>query len=324
MIMKLHLRFRAPLLAATLLLPYAAHAQTYPVKQIRMIVPFAAGGPTDILARVIAQKLSAAWGQQVITDNRAGAAGNIGTEMVAKAAPDGYTLLASSSGILTVNPNLFSKQPFDIQRDFSPITIATSVTNILVVHPSLPVRSVKELIALAKKRPGELSYSSSGIGSASHLSMELLKFTAGISVAHIPYKGAHPGVVDLVAGQVDMTLIGLPPALPHVKSGRLRALGVANKSVALPDMPTIAESGLPGFSVVNWLAVLAPAGTNKDVIAKLNSEIVRAVHQPDVKAQLMAEGFEPIGSSPERLAEEIRVWIPKWGEVIRKAGIKAE
>ncbi len=322
--MKLHLRFRAPLLAATLLLPSAAHAQTYPVKQIRMIVPFAAGGPTDILARVIAQKLSAAWGQQVITDNRAGAAGNIGTEMVAKAAPDGYTLLASSSGILTVNPNLFSKQPFDIQRDFSPITIATSVTNILVVHPSLPVRSVKELIALAKKRPGELSYSSSGIGSASHLSMELLKFTAGISVAHIPYKGAHPGVVDLVAGQVDMTLIGLPPALPHVKSGRLRALGVANKSVALPDMPTIAESGLPGFSVVNWLAVLAPAGTNKDVIAKLNSEIVRAVHQPDVKAQLMAEGFEPIGSSPERLAEEIRVWIPKWGEVIRKAGIKAE
>ena len=322
--MKLHLRFRAPLLAATLLLPSAAHAQTYPVKQIRMIVPFAAGGPTDILARVIAQKLSAAWGQQVITDNRAGAAGNIGTEMVAKAAPDGYTLLASSSGILTVNPNLFSKQPFDIQRYFSPITIATSVTNILVVHPSLPVRSVKELIALAKKRPGELSYSSSGIGSASHLSMELLKFTAGISVAHIPYKGAHPGVVDLVAGQVDMTLIGLPPALPHVKSGRLRALGVANKSVALPDMPTIAESGLPGFSVVNWLAVLAPAGTNKDVIAKLNSEIVRAVHQPDVKAQLMAEGFEPIGSSPERLAEEIRVWIPKWGEVIRKAGIKAE
>ncbi len=322
--MKLHLHFRVFLLAATLLLPSAAHAQTYPVKQIRMIVPFAAGGPTDILARVIAQKLSAAWGQQVITDNRAGAAGNIGTEMVAKAAPDGYTLLASSSGILTVNPNLFSKQPFDIQRDFSPITIATSVTNILVVHPSLPVRSVKELIALAKKRPGELSYSSSGIGSASHLSMELLKFTAGISVAHIPYKGAHPGVVDLVAGQVDMTLIGLPPALPHVKSGRLRALGVANKSVALPDMPTIAESGLPGFSVVNWLAVLAPAGTNKDVIAKLNSEIVRAVHQPDVKAQLMAEGFEPIGSSPERLAEEIRVWIPKWGEVIRKAGIKAE
>ena len=301
-----------------------AAAQNYPAKSIRMIVPFASGGPTDILARSVGMRLSEAWGQQVVIDNRAGAAGNIGAEMAAKAAPDGYTLLTASSGILTVNPNLFRKLPFDVLRDFAPVTLATSVTNIMVVHPALPAKSVRELLDIARKRPGQLSYASSGMGSASHLSMELLKSMAAIDVAHIPYKGAHPGVVDLVAGQVQVMLIGLPVALPHVKTGRLRALAVAHKSVALPNMPTIAESGLPGFTVVNWLGVLAPAGTPREIISRLNAEIVKTVHLPEVKARLLVEGFEPIGSTPEKLGEEMRTWIPRWGEIIRKAGIRAE
>ena len=289
-----------------------------------MVVPFASGGPTDILARSVGARLSEVWGQQMVIDNRAGAAGTIGAEMVAKAAPDGYTLLTASSGILTVNPTLFRKLPYDVLRDFAPVTMATSVTNIMVVHPALPAKSVRELLDIARQRPGQLSYASSGMGSASHLSMELLKSMAAIDVAHIPYKGAHPGVVDLVAGQVQVMLIGLPVALPHVRTGRLRALAVANKSVALPNMPTIAESGLPGFTVVNWLGVLAPAGTPREIISRLHAEIVKTVHLPEVKARLLVEGFEPIGSTPEKLGEEMRAWIPKWAEIIRKAGIRAE
>ena len=301
-----------------------ASAQNYPSRPIRMIVPFATGGPTDILARAIGQRISEVWGQQVIIDNRAGAAGNIGAEMAAKAPADGYTIMTSSSGILTVNPNLFKKMPFDVLRDFAPVTMATSVTNILVVHPALPAHSLKDLLDIARKRPGQLSYASSGMGSASHLSTELLKSVAGIDIVHIPYKGAHPGIVDLVAGQVQVMLIGLPGALPHVRTGRLRALAVANKSVALPNLPTISDAGLPGFTVVNWLGVVAPAGTPPDIIARLNAEIVKTVHLPEVKSRLLIEGFEPIGSTPERLGEEMRTWIPKWGEIIRKAGIKAE
>jgi len=299
-------------------------AQVYPLKSIRMVVPFASGGPTDILARSVGMRLTEAWGQQMVIDNRAGAAGNIGAEMVAKAAPDGYTLLTASSGMLTVNPALFRKLPYDVLRDFAPVTMATSVTNIMVVHPALPAKSVRELLDIARQRPGQLSYASSGMGSASHLSMELLKSMARIDVAHIPYKGAHPGVVDLVAGQVQVMLIGLPVALPHVKTGRLRALAVAQASAALPNMPTIAQSGLPGFTVVNWLGVLAPAGTPREIISRLNTEIVRMVHLPEVKARLLVEGFEPIGSTPEKLGEEMRAWIPRWGEIIRKAGIRAE
>mgnify|MGYP003340161916 CR=1 FL=1 len=313
--------------SAALLAPRVAAQDppvNYPVKSLRMVVPFATGGPTDILARSVGMRLSEVWGQPVVVDNRAGAAGNIGAEMVARAAPDGYTLLTASSGILTVNPSLFRKLPFDVLRDFAPITLATSVTNILVVHPALPAKSVRELLDIARRRPGQLSYASSGMGSASHLSMELLKSMANIDVAHIPYKGAHPGVVDLAAGQVQIMLIGLPAALPHVKTGRLRALAVANKSVALPNMPTIAESGLPGFTVVNWLGVLAPAGVPRDRIARLNTEINKAVHLPEMKARLLVEGFEPLGSTPEKLHEEMRAWIPRWSEIIRKAGIRAE
>jgi len=320
-----HQRFLRAVVSLMLGLSAApAAAQNYPAKSIRMVVPFASGGPTDILARSVGARLSEVWGQQMVIDNRAGAAGNIGAEMVAKAAPDGYTLLTASSGILTVNPTLFRKLPYDVLRDFAPVTMATSVTNIMVVHPALPAKSVRELLDIARQRPGQLSYASSGMGSASHLSMELLKSMAAIDVAHIPYKGAHPGVVDLVAGQVQVMLIGLPVALPHVRTGRRRALAVANKSVALPNMPTIAESGLPGFTVVNWLGVLAPAGTPREIISRLHAEIVKTVHLPEVKARLLVEGFEPIGSTPEKLGEEMRAWIPKWAEIIRKAGIRAE
>lgn len=258
-------------LMALPLVSAAAWAQTspaYPAKPIRLIVPFTAGGPTDILARIIGQKLNETFGPQVIVDNRPGANGNIGTELVAKSPPDGYTLLLASAGILTVNPSLRSRLPFDVTRDLAPVTLATSITNVLVVHPALPVKSVKDFIRLAQSRPGQLSYASAGTGSASHLAMELFKSTARVDILHVPYKGATPGITDLMGGHVQVMLIGLPGALPPVKAGRLKALAVSSlrRSPAAPELPTIAESGLPGFEVINWLGVLAPAGTPRDII----------------------------------------------------------
>lgn len=303
-----------------------AHAQGYPTKSIRLIVPFSAGGPTDILARAIGQKLTESWNQQILVDNRPGGAGNIGAELVARSAPDGYTLLLSTAGILTVNPHLFKKLPFDTARDFAPITLAAFNPNILVVHPSLPVKSVKELIQLAKKRPGELSYGSAGVGSASHLATETFKAMAGIDMAHIPYKGAAPGINDLIGGHVQVMLIGLPGALPHVRSGKLRALGVSTprRFAAAPEFPTISESGLPGFEKINWLGLLAPAGTSKDVIAKLNAEVVRVLRLPDTKARLLAQGFEPVGGTPEQLADYMKAEFAKSGEIVKRAGIRAD
>ena len=289
-----------------------------------MVVPFASGGPTDILARSVGARLSEVWGQQMVIDNRAGAAGNIGAEMVAKAAPDGYTLLTASSGILTVNPTLFRKLPYDVLRDFAPVTMATSVTNIMVVHPALPAKSVRELLDIARQRPGKLSYASSGMGSASHLSMELLKSMAAIDVAHIPYKGAHPGVVDLVAGQVQVMLIGLPVALPHVRTGRLRALAVANKSVALPNMPTIAESGLPGFDSVLHYGLLAPPGTPRPIVDRLNKELRALVETDVVKQRIQTEGGDFLTSSPDEYVQDIDQEERKWSALIKKLNLRVE
>ena len=291
-----------------------------------MVVPFASGGPTDILARSVGARLSEVWGQQMVIDNRAGAAGNIGAEMVAKAAPDGYTLLTASSGILTVNPTLFRKLPYDVLRDFAPVTMATSVTNIMVVHPALPAKSVRELLDIARQRPGQLSYAASGMGSASHLSMELLKSMAAIDVAHIPYKGAHPGVVDLVAGQVQVMLIGLPVALPHVRTGRLRALAVATaaRSALLPGVPTVAEAGVAGFEVPNWDGWLAPRGTPPAVIARLNAAMRQVLAEPEIVAEYNKRGMEPLPSDPATLGAEIRQRIAQFAPVVRATGATPE
>ncbi len=311
--------------AAVILAP-AAMAQTYPAKALRIIVPFAAGGPTDILARAMGQKLTESWGQPVVVENRGGASGNIGAEAVAKAAPDGYTLLFASAGILSINPSLYSRLPFDVQRDFSPITLAASITNVLVVHPSLPVKSVKELIRFAAARPGQLTYASAGNGSASHLAMELFKEMAHVEIAHVPYKGATPGVTDLLGGHVHIMLIGLPAALPQVRVHKLTALGVSSlrRSPIAPDLPTIAESGLPGFDVVNWLGVLAPAGTPRTVVAKLDGEISKILRQSDTRQRLIEQGFDPIGSTPDEFAAYMKAETAKWAGVVKRAGARAD
>jgi tripartite-type tricarboxylate transporter receptor subunit TctC len=306
--------------------PLCALAQSgYPAKPVRFIVPSAAGGGTDIIARAVAQKLSESLGQQFVVDNRPGAGQMIGIELAAKSAPDGHTILMAAS-TLAINPIMYKKVSYDPVRDFAPITQAASLPNILVVHPSLPVKSVAELVALAKKQPGKLDYASAGIGTSPQMSMELLKSMTGIDLLHIPYKGTAPGVVDLLAGQVKVMAPNLLTALPHIKAGRLRALAVtsAKRSEALPDVPTIAEAGVPGYESVQWYGVLAPAGTAREIVTRLHAEIVRALAQPDVRERLAADGAEPVGSTPEQFAAFIKSEIDKWARVARAAGIHAE
>ncbi len=319
-------RAAAILACAAVAVATRAAAQTYPAKPIRVIVPFAAGGPTDILARAIGQKLTESWSEPVVVDNRGGASGNIGAEAVAKAAPDGYTLLLASAGILTINPSLYSHLPFDVQRDFSPITLAASITNVLVVHPSLPVKSVKDLIRFAAARPGQLMYASAGSGSASHLAMELFKEMAHVEIVHVPYKGATPGVADLLGGHVHRMLIGLPAALPQVRAHKLTALGVSSlrRSPVAPDLPTIAESGLPGFDVVNWLGLLAPAGTPRTILVRLDDEIRKILRQPGTRERLIEQGFDPIGSTPDEFAAYMEAETAKWARVVKRAGARAD
>jgi tripartite-type tricarboxylate transporter receptor subunit TctC len=316
---------RLPVLLLALM-PLWAGAQTaYPSKPVRFIVPSAAGGGTDIIARAVAQKLSEAFGQQFVVDNRPGAGQMIGIELVAKSPADGYTILMAAS-TLAINPIMYKKVSYDPLRDFAPITQAASLPNVLVVHPSLPVKSVAELIAYAKQRPGRLNFASAGIGTSPQMSVELLKSMAGIDMVHIPYKGTSPGVVDLLAGQVSVMTPNVLTALPHIKSGRLRALAVtsAKRSEALPDVPTIAESGLAGYDSTQWYGVLAPAGTPRGIVARLHDEIVRALREPDVRQRLAADGAEPVGSSPEEFAAFIKSEIDKWAKVASAAGIRAE
>ena len=300
-------------------------AQSYPVRSIRYIVPQGAGGSSDTLARVVSQKLSEAFGQQVVTDNRPGATGNIGTEIAARAAPDGYTLLQVATSHAT-NPALSVKMPFDPIRDFSPVTLLSQAPNLWIVHPSLPAKTMRELIALAKTRPGEINYSSSGTGSSQHLAGELLKSLAHIDIVHIPYKGSPPALIDLLGGRVVLMCSTIAPAMPLVKSAKLRALAVTSlkRSAAALEIPTVAESGLPGYEASAWQGVVAPAGTAREIIAKLNAEIVRIVQQPDVRKQLAEQGYEPAGTSPEQFADYIKTEITKWTRVIRAGGLKAE
>ncbi len=315
-------------LAATLavLAPHPAAADAYPAKPIRLVVAFPPGGGTDIIARSIAHKLAERFAQQVVVDNRPGAGGNIGTDIVAKSAPDGYTILMGSAGPLAINASLFAKMPFDPIKDLAPVTLAASTPNVLVVHPSLPARTVKELIALARAKPGEINFASSGHGTPAHLAGELFNSMAGVKLVHIPYKGAAPALADLLGGQVQIMFSTMPPALPHVKDGKLRALAVTSRkrSPATPELPTMDEAALPGFEAITWHGVVAPAGTPAAIIARLNREIVAILHLPEVVERLSGQGAEALGSTPEEFAAYIKSESAKWAKVVRESGAKAE
>lgn len=304
----------------------SVHAQTYPTKPVRMVLPFPPGGTTDILGRVAAQKLTEALGQQVIPDNRPGASGNIGTEQVAKAAPDGYTLITAPGSTLTIHPSLYAKLGFDPLKDFAPVTILAAVPNLLVVHPSLPVRTVKELIALAKARPDQLNYASTGAGQSTHLSMELFKSMAGVKITHVPYKGSAPAVTDLIGGHVSLMFDNMPSALPHAKAGKLRGIAVSTlkRSAVTPELPTVAESGLPGFEVNVWFGVLAPAGTPREIVERLNRVLVKALQANDVRERLASQGAEPVGNTPEQFTAQMKADLVKWAKVVKAANIKLD
>ena len=300
-------------------------APGYPAKPIRLIIPFAPGGGTDITARAIALKLTDLWGQTVVPDNRPGANGTIGVDIATKSAPDGYTLTMISSSH-SVNVSLYKKLPYDLVRDLAPITQATSQPYALVIHPSVPAKSVKELIALAKAKPGTLNYGSSGTGGLSHLSGALLCSLAHINLTHIPDKGGAPAMTDVIGGQIQMLFSTILQSHAHIKAGRLRALAVttAKRSAGAPDLPTMQEAGVPGYEVAGWYGVLAPAKTPQPIIEKLNREIVRILHSPEMAERLEADGSEPVGNTPQQFGAHIRAEIAKWKKVVAEAGIKAE
>ena len=305
--------------------PSVAFAQTYPAKPVRIVVAFVPGGADDFHGRLMAQKLGEAFGQQFIVENRGGAGGFVGWEYVAKSQPDGYTLLMGG-GSLTTIPSLRPTATIDVVRDFTPISLVGSFGLVLVVHPSVPARNVKELIALARKQPGKLNYASSGAGATPHLSAELFKSMANLNIVHIPYKGSTPAYVDLMSGQVDMYFGVMGGALPHVKGGRVRALGVttAKRAQALPDVPTIAESGLPGYELSSWYALFGPGGMPRDVVARLNEAVVKTVASPDTRDRLLKAGSEPASSTPEQLGALVRENVAKFGKIIKSAGIKLD
>ncbi len=295
----------------------------YPVKPIRLVVPFVPGGSTDLIARIMAQKLEEPLGQQVVVENRAGAGGNIGVEYVAKSTPDGYTLIFGHVGTFGFGPSMYEKLPYDPVRDFAPIVLFASVPNMLVVHPALPVKTVKELIALARSRPGRLNYGSSGNGSASHLATEYFKLLSKTEITAIPYKGTGPLVTDLIAGQTQLTITGVPPLYPFVQSGRLRgiAVGSAKRLTMMPDMPTIAEAGVPGYESSTWFGPLAPAKTPREIVTRLNAELLKILQRPDVRKRFSEEGVEAIGSTPEEFGSYIKAEIERWARVIKASGI---
>ena len=314
-------------LTTCVLVAGAASAQpNYPSKAIRYVVPFPAGGPLDIVARAIGQDLNKAWNQPVIIDNRPGAGGNIGADYVAKAAPDGYTILMGAVSTHAINPTLYSKLPYDPIKDFAPVTLITSVPNVLVVHPSLPVKTVKDLIALAKARPGQLNFASGSTGSAGHLAGELFNSMAGVQMTHIPYKGAAPAVIDLIAGHVSLMFDNLASALPNIKAQRVRAIAVTTltRSPLLPIVPTISESGLKGFDVSTWFGIFAPAGTPPELVNKLNVEVVRILHTNEMRERLAALGAEPAGNKPDDFLAFIKAEIPKYAKVIKASGARAD
>jgi tripartite-type tricarboxylate transporter receptor subunit TctC len=304
----------------------STQAQTYPNKPIRLVCPFPPGGAVDIASRSVAQALSQQLGQPVTVDNRPGAGGNIGAEIVAKAAPDGYTLLMATSNILAINPALYSKVPFDSLKDFAPISMVVSLNNVLVLNPGVPYKSVPELIAAAKAQPGKLTYASSGNGTSIHLSGELFKSMAGVNMLHIPYKGSAPAVTDLLAGQVNMMFDNIPSSLPHIKAGKLRALAVtgSKRASSLPDLPTIAEAAIPGYESHVWFGVVAPAGTPPEIVKRLNAELAKAAVTPEFRDRLTGQGYDVLSTSPEQMTASIRSEMEKWGKIVKASGAKVD
>ena len=304
---------------------HSSAQQAYPTKPIRMICPFPPGGTTDVVARLVAQKLTEAWKEQVIVDNRTGAGGIIGTELAAKAPADGYTVLLGSITTHAVNPALYKKLNFDPVKDFIPVSLVVSSPQLLAVHPSVAAKSVRDLISLAKAKPGQLNYASAGVGTSPHLTFELFKSMAGIEATHVPYKGTGPAITELIGGQVQMMITGVVALMPHVKSGKLRGLAVtsAKRVAALPDLPTVAESGVPKFDVSSWFGVFLPSGTPKPIVTKMNQEIRKIVEIPDVRQKLISLGADPETNTPEEFSAYVKSEMAKWGKVVRDTGATA-
>ena len=314
-------------LLATLSVAFALHAygqDAWPTRPVRMILPFPPGGGTDILGRLIAERLSAGIGQPVVTENRGGAGGNVGAEAAARSAPDGYTIVLVAPS-LAISPTLYSKINYDPVKDFAPISLVATVPNVMVTQPSLPGQ-LQEFIAFVKAKPGALNFGSGGAGTSNHLAGELFNIVTGARLVHVPYKGVNLAMQDVLAGNVHLVFIGIPAAAPHIKAAKLRALAVVapQRSSALPDVPTVAEAGLKDFEVTTWYGILAPAGTPQPVVKRLNAELVKIMHAPEMKEKLTATGTEPLTSTSEEFAAYIKREIAKWGDVIRKAGVKAD
>ncbi len=302
-------------------------AQAWPAKPVRIIVPFGPGGASDLMPRIVAERLTAIWGQPIVIDNRPGAAGNIGMEAGAKAPADGYTLLAAPNGNLVVNPHMYEKLSYDVFKDLVPVTRIASVQNVLVVPPEIAAKNIKDLIALARAKPGELTFASPGNGSQAHVAVELLKLQLGLAIVHVPYTSVGNAMKDLLGGRISMMVAQVPAALPHITAGKLRALGVASAAPldALPGVPTIAaEAGLPGFEAVSWYALVAPAGTPREAITRIHADTAKVLQIPEVRERLAAMGAEPSGESPAELGARMKAESERWGDVVRKAKIKAD
>jgi len=298
---------------------------TWPSRPVRFILPFPPGGGTDILGRLIAERLSAGLGQPVVTENRGGAGGNVGAEAAARSSPDGYTIVLVAPS-LAISPTLYSKINYDPVKDFAPVSLVATVPNVMITQASAPVQNLEEFIAFAKAKPGALNFGSGGAGTSNHLAGELFNIVTGAKLIHIPYKGVNLAMQDVLAGNVHLVFIGIPAAVPHIKAGKLRALALVapQRSAALPEVPTVAEAGLRDFEVTTWYGVLAPAGTPRNVVSRLNAELGKIMHSPELKEKLAATGTEPLTSTPEEFADYIKREIAKWGEVVRKAGVKAD
>ena len=310
-------------LALAICIPTTANAQNYPAKPIRIIVPFAPGGANDLVTRLVAQKLATGIGQTVVVENRGGAGGTIGLDLCAKSPPDGYTLVMAPTSAVAFAPSLNARLPYDPVRDFAPVTAVSSGPNVLVVHPSVPVTTLKEFIALAKAKPGKLSYASSGATSMSGMAAEMFKSMANVDMVGVPYKGTGPAITELIGGQVELMIADLAISMPHVNGKRLRAIAVTGpkRSTHAPQVPTVAESGVPGYVLVNWRGVLAPAATPRDIVLKLNAEIIKTLRSQDIRDSLAREGYEPIGDTPEQFAALIKSEVARYGKLIKAAGI---
>ena len=319
---KLRITLAALLLCTTAL----AVAQSYPARPVRLIAPSTPGDAPDVIARLIALRLSPVLGQPVVVENRPGAGGVIGSEVAAKSAPDGYTLIMGNAGSHGINAAVYSKLPYDIQRDFAPVSQVAIAPNVMVINPAIPAKSVAEFIAYAKSQPGKLSYASGGNGSSAHMSMELFKAMSGVDIQHVPYKGSSPALTDVMAGQVAVFIGNMPPTVPLVKAGKLRALAVTTKarSALMPELPTISEAGLPGFETVAWFGVLAPTGTPPEIVKKLSTEIGKIARSPEMREKLLAMGAEPIGGTPGEFKAVIDSDIAKWKALAQKEGIKVD